>query len=77
LGDPLYGKQRAFLTTKDPNELAVREALSGFKRQALHAARLGFIHPHTKEELTFDSELPEDMLSLERTFLGLDKNIEA
>jgi len=76
LGDQLYGKQRAFLTTKNPNELAVREALSGFKRQALHAARLGFKHPGTKEEMVFESEMPEDMLALERTFAGLDKNIE-
>jgi len=73
LGDQLYGKQRAFLTTKNPNELAVREALSGFKRQALHAARLGFIHPSTKEEMVFESEMPEDMLALQRTFAGLDK----
>lgn len=27
--------------------------------QFLHAKRLGFIHPITKEEMTFDSELPE------------------
>ncbi len=29
-------------------------------RQALHAKTLGFIHPITKEEMRFDSELPED-----------------
>ncbi len=29
-------------------------------RQALHAKTLGFIHPATKEFMTFDSELPED-----------------
>lgn len=75
LGDPVYGKQRAFLTTKNPNELAVREALSGFKRQALHAARLGFIHPFTKEDMLFNSGLPEDMQALERTFAGLDKDL--
>ena len=73
LGDPVYGKQRAFLTTKNANELAVREVLSTFKRQALHAARLGFIHPGTKEEMIFNSDLPKDMKALERTFAGLDK----
>ena len=72
LGDPLYGKQRAFLTTKDPAELAVREALSEFKRQALHAAKLGFIHPITKEEMVFDSPLPHDMAKLERVFEALN-----
>jgi len=30
-------------------------------RQALHAKTLGFIHPTTKKEMLFDSELPEDM----------------
>ena len=30
-------------------------------RQALHAKTLGFIHPVTKREMLFDSELPEDM----------------
>ncbi|MBO6517218.1 MAG: RluA family pseudouridine synthase [Bacteroidia bacterium] len=29
-------------------------------RQALHAKTLGFVHPKTKERMTFDSELPED-----------------
>ena len=30
-------------------------------RQALHAKTLGFIHPVTKKEMVFDSELPDDM----------------
>ncbi len=30
-------------------------------RQALHAKELGFIHPITKEQMLFSSELPEDM----------------
>lgn len=29
-------------------------------RQALHAKTLGFIHPITKKQMEFDSELPED-----------------
>ena len=31
------------------------------KRQALHAKILGFIHPATKQEMLFNSDLPEDM----------------
>jgi 23S rRNA pseudouridine1911/1915/1917 synthase len=31
------------------------------RRQALHAKTIGFIHPTTKEEMLFESELPEDM----------------
>lgn len=30
-------------------------------RHALHAQQLGFIHPTTKKEMYFESELPEDM----------------
>jgi 23S rRNA pseudouridine1911/1915/1917 synthase len=30
-------------------------------RQALHAKTLGFIHPSTRKEMLFDSELPEDI----------------
>ena len=31
------------------------------QRQALHAKELGFIHPTTKKQLHFESELPHDM----------------
>ncbi|MDP9040822.1 MAG: RluA family pseudouridine synthase [Bacteroidota bacterium] len=31
------------------------------KRQALHAKTIGFIHPTTKQEMIFDSDLPDDM----------------
>ncbi|WP_303822663.1 RluA family pseudouridine synthase [Apibacter mensalis] len=30
-------------------------------RQALHARTLGFVHPRTKKEMFFETELPEDM----------------
>jgi len=64
LGDPLYGKQRAFLTSKSPEELAVKDAMANFKRQALHAASLGFKHPITKELMDFETPLPPDMAGL-------------
>jgi 23S rRNA pseudouridine1911/1915/1917 synthase len=56
LGDPVYGRTK-------PAHRALLETL-GFKRQALHAARLGFIHPVTSETLAFDSEMPADMQEL-------------
>jgi 23S rRNA pseudouridine1911/1915/1917 synthase len=31
------------------------------KRQALHAKELGFIHPATRKQVLFESELPDDM----------------
>lgn len=33
-------------------------------RQALHAKTLGFVHPRTKQYVSFDSPLPEDMSQL-------------
>lgn len=33
-------------------------------RQALHAKTLGFSHPKTKENIMFDSEIPDDMNSV-------------
>ena len=56
VGDPVYGGTRAGLAGV-LNELA-------FRRQALHAATLGFIHPLTKEKLSFQSALPFDIEEL-------------
>lgn len=38
----------------------VENCFSLIPRQALHARSLGFIHPASREELYFESELPED-----------------
>lgn len=56
LGDPVYGR------TKQAHR-AILETL-GFRRQALHAARLGFIHPVTSVAMAFESEMPADMQEL-------------
>lgn len=56
LGDPAYGSRgKTFGTLL--NRLA-------FRRQALHAASLGFIHPVTGERHDFESPLPADMQQL-------------
>jgi 23S rRNA pseudouridine1911/1915/1917 synthase len=73
LGDPLYGKQRAFLTSKDPNEAIVKIAIENLKRQALHAASLGFKHPITKEFMLFESPIPNDMAELITSLEKLNK----
>ncbi|NOX66432.1 MAG: RluA family pseudouridine synthase [Chlorobi bacterium] len=64
-GDPTYGGRKIVYG----NNLAkiksrVDNLLSIIDRQALHAKTIGFIHPKTNEELTFNSELPEDMKEL-------------
>jgi len=56
LGDPAYGRSRP-----EQREVLVR---LGFRRQALHAAHLGFIHPVTSTALSFDSKIPPDMQAL-------------
>ena len=58
LGDPLYGS--------GPPAAQVREAMAaaGLKRQALHAAVLGFRHPVTGQALRFETDLPADMAAL-------------
>jgi 23S rRNA pseudouridine1911/1915/1917 synthase len=38
---------------------------SGLKRQALHAAILGFTHPISGEALRFETAPPHDMKSLQ------------
>lgn len=61
VGDVLYG-HRAALPKGASDELV--EALRGFKRQALHAAKLGLIHPATGEAMEWEVPLPDDMLNL-------------
>jgi 23S rRNA pseudouridine1911/1915/1917 synthase len=53
VGDPVYGRR-------------ARGALPAFHRQALHAQRLGLVHPDSKREMRWDAPLPEDMRDLIR-----------
>jgi 23S rRNA pseudouridine1911/1915/1917 synthase len=65
LGDPVYGRGRS----QKLKELDDGRAFKDFRRQALHARLLGFIHPITKKRLSFETPLPKDMQKLEH-FLG-------
>lgn len=60
LGDPLYGRTRSSVLLKHDENGEYRS----FKRQALHAAILGFDHPVTGERVRFETELPDDMKRL-------------
>lgn len=62
LGDAVYGAGFAASSNRLPR--AAAEALQDLDRQALHAARLGFVHPATGETLSFDSPLPAELESL-------------
>ncbi|MFL0810786.1 MAG: 23S rRNA pseudouridine(1911/1915/1917) synthase RluD [Agarilytica sp.] len=61
VGDPAYGKRINEQEIKKTPEL---KSISDFQRQALHARRLGFIHPQSGEYCEWQSELPEDFQSL-------------
>lgn len=63
IGDPQYaGRPR---TPKGASETLL-EAVRGFRRQALHARRLELLHPLTGEPCAWESDLPEDFLTLAR-----------
>jgi 23S rRNA pseudouridine1911/1915/1917 synthase len=61
VGDPVYlGRQRWLAGTSE----SLKQLLATFSRQALHAKKLTLIHPQTGLELSWASDLPEDMLAL-------------
>jgi 23S rRNA pseudouridine1911/1915/1917 synthase len=62
VGDAVYGGRRKVSDKVLGADLAA--AINGFPRQALHAARLGFVHPVTGESLSFEADLPDDMADL-------------
>ncbi len=61
LGDPVYGGRLAL--PKGASD-ALAAALRGFRRQALHAAKLGFTHPESGDAMEFKAPLPEDFSAL-------------
>jgi 23S rRNA pseudouridine1911/1915/1917 synthase len=73
LGDPLYGsqKRRKLLDSLSQN------AISDFCRQALHAYRLGFVHPITGETLCFTSPMASDISALITSFGGVPPEPES
>lgn len=61
IGDPVYGGRFQMpANCSEQLELALR----AFKRQALHATRLGLLHPETEEYCEWELVVPEDFESL-------------
>jgi 23S rRNA pseudouridine1911/1915/1917 synthase len=71
VGDPEYGGRSAGVVNQRDHMDLFKEMLSIMKRQALHAARLGFSHPRTRKYIEFSSSLPPDM---EQLLHYLEKN---
>lgn len=63
VGDPLYGGR---LKIPAGSSDALKNALRNFRRQALHAFKLGFEHPEHGEWMEWECAIPEDMQQLLR-----------
>jgi 23S rRNA pseudouridine1911/1915/1917 synthase len=59
LGDPTYGRNR-----QESHRSPLAQRLSWFRRQALHAWVLGFVHPVTERWLECHAPLPADLEQL-------------
>jgi len=67
VGDQVYGSRKRLKESARlfPGVSSSKVArLKAIPRQLLHAWRLGLIHPHTGEFMTFESPIPEDMEAL-------------
>ena len=62
LGDPVYGSGRNAPLVRIDKDREFKD----FRRQALHAAILGFDHPVTDEPLSFNVPIPKDMQRLQK-----------
>jgi 23S rRNA pseudouridine1911/1915/1917 synthase len=63
--DSTYGGNQILRgTTFTKYKQFVHNCFKMLPRQALHAKTLGFTHPATGQQLSFDSELPEDMATV-------------
>lgn len=76
VGDSVYGGR-----PKIPKGASVQliDALRGFGRQALHAHRLGFIHPQSETQVQYECDVPEDLQGLidilQREDPALERNV--
>lgn len=64
-GDATYGGTKLLYGSDLPGmKSRIQNLLEIMPRQALHAKTIGFIHPHKKEFVRFDSGLPNDIKTL-------------
>ncbi len=74
IGDPLYG---GALKLPKGATTALVESLRGFKRQALHAETLEFVHPLSGEPIRCSTPMPADMQMLVATLRHDTREAEA
>ena len=61
VGDPVYGRRLTLPPAAAPH---LKEVLQGFRRQALHARRLGLVHPLSGERMSWEAQAPADIQGL-------------
>ena len=61
VGDSVYGARKQFAPGSTEG---LKNIISSFTRQALHASELELIHPSSKKLVSFEADLPEDMSTL-------------
>jgi len=61
VGDSMYGNPKR---ANAIDNTFLRAKLKAMRRQALHAANIGFVHPITHKDMAFSSPLPDDMSEL-------------
>lgn len=64
LGDQLYNSAKKMMPKNISAE--AKNIIENFPRQALHSYKISFIHPRSKEEMSFEIELPDDLKNLEK-----------
>lgn len=72
IGDSVYGGSEKMRDIKDAE---LKNALKKLNRQALHAAKLSFLHPVTSQRVIFTAEMPDDLQEIcqaLRTFAGVN-----
>jgi 23S rRNA pseudouridine1911/1915/1917 synthase len=64
-GDPTYNGRRIVWGSGGGGQKSqVQQLLALMPRQALHAKTIGFVHPTTRNQLFFETDLPTDMRGL-------------
>jgi len=69
LGDAMYGGRARLPAAADPALVAL---IRDFRRQALHAERLSFEHPGSREMVSFEAPLPADFATLLEALIEYD-----
>ncbi|HEX2640028.1 MAG TPA: RluA family pseudouridine synthase [Pyrinomonadaceae bacterium] len=60
VGDETYNEGR----DKNVSDIEIRKVIQNLNRQFLHAEKLAFIHPKTRERLSFTAEIPSELKEL-------------